>query len=109
MGRSLNGVNARFAAPHRALRARRGASVVRAAITLPDNYSTLKAKGENIVVRVAEAEKETKGGVLLPEKAQRKPTSGTAYPPTNPSTPLPKHPFISPTRNAYNHSTGMGI
>jgi len=79
MGRSLNGVNARFAAPHRALRARRGASVVRAAITLPDNYSTLKAKGENIVVRVAEAEKETKGGVLLPEKAQRKPTSGDVF------------------------------
>jgi len=66
------------ARPTRPLRAtvRRGAGVVRASITLPENYSKVQVRGKNVMVKVAEAEQQTKGGVLLPTQAQRKPTSG---------------------------------
>lgn len=62
----------------------RGALAVRAAVAIPDRYSKVEVRGENILVKVAEAEKQTKGGVLLPGQAQRKPTSGVI-----PSTPHP--------------------
>ncbi len=54
----------------------RRSCVVRAAITLPEEYTKVTVRGGNILVKSAEAEQETKGGVLLPSQAQRKPTSG---------------------------------
>ena len=65
----------------------RRAAVVRAAVTLPEEYSKVTVRGGNILVKNAEAEAETKGGVLLPTQAQRKPTSGwNASPPWSTST-----------------------
>uniref|UniRef100_A0A061S1Q5 20 kDa chaperonin, chloroplastic n=1 Tax=Tetraselmis sp. GSL018 TaxID=582737 RepID=A0A061S1Q5_9CHLO len=58
------------------LRHRRRSCAVKAAITIPETYSKVTVRGQNVLVKVAEAEKETKGGVLLPSQAQRKPTSG---------------------------------
>jgi len=66
----------RSSRPQRAACARRGAAAVRAAVTLPESYSKMEVRGSNILVKVADAEKETKGGVLLPTQAQTKPTSG---------------------------------
>jgi hypothetical protein len=33
--------------------------------------------GDRVLVKIAEAEKKTAGGIILAESAQRKPTSGT--------------------------------
>ncbi|KAL0049159.1 hypothetical protein WJX82_007803 [Trebouxia sp. C0006] len=47
-----------------------------AAIELPNKYSKVSPKGDLVLCKVAEAEEQTTGGLLLPTSAQTKPTSG---------------------------------
>ncbi|EFJ50536.1 hypothetical protein VOLCADRAFT_80038 [Volvox carteri f. nagariensis] len=56
---------------------RRSAVVVRAeAIAVPAPFTKVTAKGDRVLVRVAEEEVKTRGGILLPPSAIKKPTSG---------------------------------
>ena len=43
---------------------------------LPSSFTTLRPLKDMVLVKTADSEKETQGGVLLPDAAQRKPTSG---------------------------------
>lgn len=43
---------------------------------VPAQFTKLAPKGDLVLVRTADAEEKTTGGVLLPSAAQRKPTSG---------------------------------
>ena len=47
---------------------------------MPRPQSQISPVGTQVLVKVAEAETKTAGGILLAESSQRKPTSG-AYPP----------------------------
>ncbi|PNH11271.1 chaperonin [Tetrabaena socialis] len=56
---------------------RRAAVIVRAeAIAVPAPFAKVEAKGDRVLVRVAEEEVKTRGGILLPPSSIRKPTSG---------------------------------
>lgn len=56
---------------------RRAAVIVRAeAATIPEGFSKLAPKGDRVLVKVAAEEVKTRGGILLPPSAQKKPTSG---------------------------------
>lgn len=46
------------------------------ATTIPAGFSKIEPKGERVLVKVAEQEQKTKGGILLPVSAQKRPTSG---------------------------------
>lgn len=46
------------------------------AVTLPPNLSKIAPKGDRVLVKVAEQEVKTRGGILLPTSAQKRPTSG---------------------------------
>lgn len=48
----------------------------KAATAMPNQYSKAKPSGPRIVVKVAELEEKTLGGIFLPDSAQKKPTSG---------------------------------
>jgi chaperonin GroES len=41
-------------------------------------HAQVKPKGDLVLAKVAEAEEKTTGGILLPDSAQQKPTSGAA-------------------------------
>jgi len=47
-----------------------------AAFEVPSAYKTVAPCAQGVLVKVAAAEKATKGGIILTESAQRKPTSG---------------------------------
>jgi len=47
-----------------------------AAFEVPSQYKTVTPCGSGVLVKVAAAESVTKGGIVLTESAQRKPTSG---------------------------------
>ena len=56
---------------------------------MPRPQSQISPVGTQVLVKVAEAETKTAGGILLAESSQRKPTSG-AYPThESKSVPLP--------------------
>ena len=44
--------------------------------TKPNTMLQVKPKGDLVLAKVAEAEDKTTGGILLPDSAQQKPTSG---------------------------------
>lgn len=46
------------------------------AIEIPKGFSKITPKGDKILVKVAEQEVKTRGGILLPTQAQKRPTSG---------------------------------
>jgi len=48
-----------------------------ATFEVPSQYSKVTPCGAGVLVKVAAAETVTKGGIVLTETAQRKPTSGT--------------------------------
>lgn len=51
--------------------------VVRAeAVAIPTGFKKVEAKGDRVLVKVADQEQKTKGGILLPVAAQKRPTSG---------------------------------
>lgn len=51
--------------------------IVRAeAITIPEGFTKVVPKGDRLLVKVAEEEVKTRGGILLPPSAIKKPTSG---------------------------------
>ena len=60
----------------RARASRRVAARAGAAFEVPAAYKTVAPCGSGVLVRVAAAEAVTKGGIVLTESAQRKPTSG---------------------------------
>mmetsp|Transcript_33066 Transcript_33066/g.81321 ORF Transcript_33066/g.81321 Transcript_33066/m.81321 type:complete len:240 (-) Transcript_33066:128-847(-) len=76
MAAMTQGVCTKAAAPSRRSAARRNVSVRAAAVELPAKYTKVVPLGERVLVKVAQAEKQTSGGILLAESAQRKPTSG---------------------------------
>lgn len=45
-------------------------------MTLPEGFKAVHPRGDRILVKAAPAEVKTRGGILLPTSAQRKPTSG---------------------------------
>ena len=47
-------------------------------LPFPRVFSQIAPLGSNVLVKVAEAETQTAGGIILAESAQRKPTSGTS-------------------------------
>jgi len=55
---------------------------------VPRPQSQISPVGTQVLVKVAEAETKTAGGILLAESSQRKPTSG-AYPPNANRVPPP--------------------
>lgn len=55
---------------------RRALKVRAEAVTVPDTFSKIEPKGPRVLVKVAEQEVKTKGGILLPTSAQKRPTSG---------------------------------
>jgi len=56
---------------------RRGKIVVRAeAVVIPEPFKAMQPKGDRVLVKVAEEETKTRGGILLPVSAIKKPTSG---------------------------------
>ncbi|KAG2451531.1 hypothetical protein HYH02_004129 [Chlamydomonas schloesseri] len=58
-------------------KASRKATVVRAeAISVPAPFTKVAPKGDRVLVKVAEEEVKTRGGILLPPSAIKKPTSG---------------------------------
>jgi len=50
--------------------------MVQAATPMPQEYTKVTPNGPRIVVKVAELEEKTLGGIFLPDSAQKKPTSG---------------------------------
>jgi chaperonin GroES len=58
-------------------RSARTAVIVRAeAVSIPAGFKTIEPKGDRVLVKVAEQEEKTRGGILLPSSAQKRPTSG---------------------------------
>lgn len=58
-------------------RASRRTVIVRAeAVTIPAGFKTIEPKGDRVLVKVGEQEEKTRGGILLPSAAQKRPTSG---------------------------------
>merc|ERR1711907_233637 len=55
---------------------RRQRVVTKAVTELAPHVSKVKPVGPRVVVKVAELEKKTLGGILLPDSSQKKPTSG---------------------------------
>ena len=49
-----------------------------AAFEVPSAYKTVTPCGAGVLIKVAAAETVTKGGIVLTESAQRKPTSGAS-------------------------------
>ncbi|KAG1677546.1 hypothetical protein FOA52_014444 [Chlamydomonas sp. UWO 241] len=45
-------------------------------ITLPAGFTHVSPRGDRVLVKVADEETQTRGGILLPVTAQKKPTSG---------------------------------
>ena len=43
---------------------------------VPKKYTKVQPMGGRVLIKIAETERETKGGVLLTEGSQQKPTSG---------------------------------
>lgn len=75
--RPHTGVNSRLQRPALSLRYRmRNCTRAAAAIELPSQYSKVNPKGDLVLCKVADAEEQTKGGIMLPGSAQTKPTSG---------------------------------
>eukprot|EP00775_Hariotina_reticulata_P003861 gene3861-4118_t len=57
---------------------RRRCVVARAEATvIPSGFSKIEPKGDRVLVKVADQEEKTRGGILLPASAQKRPTSGT--------------------------------
>ncbi|DBA68229.1 TPA: hypothetical protein ACH3X2_013846 [Trebouxia sp. C0005] len=72
-----SGVGSLFQRPTLSLRYRmKHCTRAAAAIELPNKYSKVSPKGDLVLCKVAEAEEQTTGGLLLPTSAQTKPTSG---------------------------------
>eukprot|EP00879_Flechtneria_rotunda_P005171 GHRR01005453.1.p2 GENE.GHRR01005453.1~~GHRR01005453.1.p2 ORF type:complete len:133 (+),score=24.02 GHRR01005453.1:189-587(+) len=46
------------------------------ATIIPAGFTKIEPKGDRVVVKVAEQEEKTRGGILLPVSAQKRPTSG---------------------------------
>jgi co-chaperonin GroES (HSP10) len=46
---------------------------------VPAKYTKATPMGGRVLIKIAETERETKGGVLLTEGSQQKPTSGARY------------------------------
>lgn len=63
---------------------------------MPRPQSQISPVGTQVLVKVAEAETKTAGGILLAESSQRKPTSG-AYPPKRKSRPPALNPVARQT------------
>ena len=61
---------------------------------MPRPQSQISPVGTQVLVKVAEAETKTAGGILLAESSQRKPTSG-AYPPKRKSRPPALNPVAT--------------
>ncbi|KAI8471100.1 MAG: chaperonin 23 [Monoraphidium minutum] len=56
---------------------RRTCVVARAeAIEIPSGFKKIVPKGDRVLVKVAQQEEKTRGGILLPTSAQKRPTSG---------------------------------
>lgn len=55
---------------------RRSLRVRAAVLEIPDQFTKVSPKGDLVLIRTADAEEATTGGILLPTSAQRKPTSG---------------------------------
>lgn len=53
-----------------------GVTVRAEAVIVPDGFSKISPKGDRVLVKVAEQESKTRGGILLPAAAQKRPTSG---------------------------------
>jgi chaperonin GroES len=70
------------AAPGRRVAPKRNVAVRAAAkgFEMPEQYKKIAPTADRVLVKVAEAEKTTAGGIILAETAQRKPTSGTSEP-----------------------------
>ena len=49
---------------------------------VPKKYTKVQPMGGRVLIKIAETERETKGGVLLTEGSQQKPTSGTLSSPS---------------------------
>ena len=68
-------------APHRSSKTKRNLFSVRAmagkAFEVPKKYTKVQPMGGRVLIKIAETEVQTKGGVLLTEGSQQKPTSGT--------------------------------
>lgn len=45
-------------------------------VSIPEGYSKISPRGDRVLVKVAEEETKTRGGILLPTSAIKKPTSG---------------------------------
>mmetsp|Transcript_25286 Transcript_25286/g.54952 ORF Transcript_25286/g.54952 Transcript_25286/m.54952 type:complete len:242 (+) Transcript_25286:107-832(+) len=55
----------------------RSAVIVRAeAIAIPEGFTQIHPRGDRVLVKVAQEEVKTRGGILLPPSAVKKPTSG---------------------------------
>jgi len=68
-------------APHRSSKTKRNLFSVRAmagkAFEVPKKYTKVQPMGGRVLIKIAETEVQTKGGVLLTQGSQQKPTSGT--------------------------------
>jgi len=67
-------------APHRSSKTKRNLFSVRAmagkAFEVPKKYTKVQPMGGRVLIKIAETEVQTKGGVLLTQGSQQKPTSG---------------------------------
>uniref|UniRef100_A0A7S0RR56 20 kDa chaperonin, chloroplastic n=1 Tax=Chlamydomonas leiostraca TaxID=1034604 RepID=A0A7S0RR56_9CHLO len=64
-------------APFTSARVSRSRLNVRAeAVKIPDGFAKISPRGDRVLVKVAEEETKTRGGILLPTSAVKKPTSG---------------------------------
>eukprot|EP00882_Tetradesmus_deserticola_P007110 GHRQ01007485.1.p1 GENE.GHRQ01007485.1~~GHRQ01007485.1.p1 ORF type:complete len:243 (+),score=99.20 GHRQ01007485.1:173-901(+) len=69
------GCSQRFGLTQRA--SRRRCTIARAEATvIPKGFNKVEPKGDRVLVKVAEQEQKTRGGILLPVSAQSRPTSG---------------------------------
>jgi hypothetical protein len=67
-------------APHRSSKTKRNLFSVRVmagkAFEVPKKYTKVQPMGGRVLIKIAETEVQTKGGVLLTQGSQQKPTSG---------------------------------
>lgn len=63
-------------APARLGRSRRVLLPRAEAIAIPAGFAKVEPKGDRVFVKVANQEEKTRGGILLPTSAQKRPTSG---------------------------------
>ncbi|CAG9465660.1 unnamed protein product [Pedinophyceae sp. YPF-701] len=89
MSLAASSLVSRCAPRHAAARGRR--IVARAeAVEIPSKFSTVRPKGDLVLVKIGEVEEKTKGGILLPASVQSRPTSGDVVALGDGNTPMGK-------------------